>query len=74
MLMKVYCVLIIVQFGFGVYGIIVIKFVKEIKVDFLVFCLFCDVGVFLVMMCVVFFVEGKLSFFFFRLEKLFFYS
>jgi len=42
--------LVVVQLGFGAYGVIISKFAKEGKADPLIFCFFRDTGSFPVLL------------------------
>ena len=53
--------LVVVQLGFGAYGVIISKFAKEHKADPLIFCLFRDGGCFPVLLIVAFVSEKTIQ-------------
>ena len=57
----VWLALVVVQLGFGAYGVIFSKFVKEKKADPLVFSLIRDAGCFPVLLLAAFVSEKKIQ-------------
>ena len=57
----VWLALVVVQLGFGAYGVIVSKFAKEKKADPLVFSLIRDAGCFPVLLLAAFVSEKKIQ-------------
>lgn len=55
----VWLALVIVQFGFGAFGVLFSKFIKERKADALIFSLFRDAGSLPVFLIAAFILEKK---------------